>query len=112
VAGVVAEAKLADPRVVRERPEDVEDRRGLERGAEHGQVDVSRDHQAEGDAPDLHGPPHLFEQRQQLEVREHRGRLVLERLLLVEQAAHRRFFFLSHRLCRSRSFFSSGASGP
>ena len=80
-------------------------------GAEHGQVDVPCDHQSERDAPDLNRPPDLLEQRQQLEIREDRRRLVLERLLLVEQAAHRRFF-LSHRLCRSRSFFISDASGP
>ena len=95
-----------------ERREDAEDRRGFEHGAEHGQVDVPRDHQAERDAPDLHGPADLLEQRQQLEVGEHRGRLVLQRLLLVEQAAHRRFFFFVQRLWRSRSFCISGASGP
>ena len=85
--------------------------RGFEHGAEHGQVDVPRDHQAESDAADLHRPADLLEQRQQLEIRKHRGRLVLQRLLLVEQGAHRRFFFVQ-RLWRSRSFCISGASGP
>ena len=61
VAGVVAEVQLADPRVAGERREDGEDRRGFEHGAEHGHVDVPRDHQAESDAPDLHRPPDLLE---------------------------------------------------
>ena len=59
--------------------------------------------------PTLIGSPTVSQQRQQLEVFEHGRRLLLQRPLAFEQRVVHQAV---HRPCRSRSFCSSGASGP
>ena len=67
------------------------------------------DHQPERHAPDLDRVADGPQQRQQLEVFEHGRRLLLQRPLAFEQRVVHQAV---HRPCRSRSFCSSGASGP